>query len=40
MYMFITSQMVYNAVGTESEDKGKLDESVDKLKLVRQDRID
>ena len=39
--MFITSQMVYNAVGTtESEDKGKLDESVDKLKLVRQDRID
>ena len=35
MYMFITSQMVNTAAGTEVTDKNKDDENVDKLKLVR-----
>ena len=38
--MFITSQMVNTAAGTEVLDKSKDDENVDKLKLVRQERID
>ena len=40
MYMFITSQMVNTAAGTEVLSKSQDDGSADKLKLVKQERID